>query len=225
MTADETRDQAGADDRSTVVEVFGVKLSVKNRRLAEILSMDAAEALGFDGRTPGRTSGPEIEPEVVAEAVPYTALSGPSQDEEAEAQLRSDIRLRVDSIAAALGFSVEQGGRWYSPFGFTLHTRIVSRQVSAAGAADAVSKLVALMDSRPAGESVLLISPSAEVRESFVTAVRERGAHAVLRVATIDDLERLRAIAEAGAADHPAFIALLSPQAAVSVSAAIPLLG
>lgn len=225
MTADETRDQAGTEDRSTVVEVFGVKLSVKNRRLAEILSMDAAEALGFESRTPGRTSEPQIAPELVAEAVPDTALSVPSQDEAAESQVRSEIRLRAESIATTLGFSVAQGGRWYSPSGFTLHTRIVSRQVSAAGAADAVGKLVALMDSRPSGESVLLISSTRAVSEAFVLAVRERGAHAVLRVATIDDLDKLRAVAEAGAADHAAFVALLSPRAAVSVGAVIPLLG
>jgi hypothetical protein len=33
------------DESITVLEVFGVKLHVRNRRIAEVLMMDAAEAL------------------------------------------------------------------------------------------------------------------------------------------------------------------------------------
>jgi hypothetical protein len=225
MTANETPDPTGADDRSTVVEVFGVKLSVRNRRLAEILSMDAAEALGFESKAPDRASDREISSELVREALPYAALSAPNEDDEAEARLRAELRQRLEAIAGSLGFIVAQGGRWHSPSGLTLHTRIVSRTISAAGAADMVGKLVALMDSRPGGESVLLITLSSAVSDVFALAVRERGAHAVLRVASMDDLERLHAVSEAGDADHSAFLALLSPQAAVNASAAISLLG
>jgi hypothetical protein len=225
MTANETPDPTGADDRSTVVEVFGIKLSVRNRRLAEILSMDAAEALGFESKAPDRAQAHVISSEVVTEAVPYAALSVASEDDEAEARLRAQLRQRLEAIAGSLGFSVAQGGRWHSPSGLMLHTRIVSRPVSAAGAADMVGKLVALMDARPGGESVLLITLSGAVSDVFALAVRERGAHAVLRVASMDDLERLRAVSEGGAADHSAFLALLSPQAAVNAGAAISLLG
>jgi hypothetical protein len=225
MTANETPDPTGADDRSTVVEVFGVKLSVRNRRLAEILSMDAAEALGFESKAPDRASDREISSELVREALPYAALSVPNEDDEAEARVRAELRQRLESIASSLGFMVAQGGRWHSPSGLTLHTRIVSRPVSAAGAADMVGKLVALMESRPGGESVLLITRSSAVSDTFAAAVRERGAHAVLRVASMDDLERLHALSEAADADHSAFLALLSPQAAVNVSAALSLSG
>lgn len=225
MIAHETPEEPGAQDRSTVVEVFGVKLSVKNRRLAEILTMDAAEALGLESRTSNPGGDHAVAPEVVSEAVSYTTLCGPSPDDEVEAQLRVELRQRVEAIAATLGFIVAPGGKWYSASGLTLHTRIVPHTVSAAGATDMVGKLVALMNSRSSAESILLISPSQEVIETFVRAIKERGAHALFRVASVGDLEALRAVSEVGGADHSAFVATLSPQAAVNVGAAISLLG
>ncbi|MDF1541743.1 MAG: hypothetical protein RQ731_01670 [Anaerosomatales bacterium] len=220
MVVGDTSDEPVTDGRSTVVEVFGVKLSVKNRRLAEILSMDAAEALGFEGKTP-RVHDHEFETHVVNEASPFAVVAAAGPDDAAEAQRRTELRHHVEAIAASLGFTVVAGGKWHSPSGQTLHARVVSRAVSAAAAADTVEKLGGLMKARPAGESVVLITQDRSAAATFIGVIRERQAHATFRVVSVEDLEALGAVSDSGRADHAAFIALLSPQAAVDIGPAI----
>ncbi|MBW6468209.1 MAG: hypothetical protein K0B85_03515 [Coriobacteriia bacterium] len=215
-----TSDEPVTDGRSTVVEVFGVKLSVKNRRLAEILSMDAAEALGFEGKSP-KVQDHDLETHVVNEAAPFAVVAAPGPDDAAEAQRRTELRHHVEAIAASLGFTVAAGGKWHSPSGQTLHARIVSRAVSAAAAADTVAKLVGLMKDRPAGESVVLITHDRQAAATFIGVIRDRQAHAAFRVVSVEDLEVLGAMSDSARADHATFIALLSPQAAVDIGPAI----
>ena len=220
MVVGEAPDQPGTDEQNTVVEVFGVKLSVKNRRLAEILSMDAAEALGFEGKGP-KTPAHEVEPQVITEAVPFAVVAVPDPDDEAEAQRRTELRHHVEAIAASLGFTVASGGKWHSPSGQTVHARIISKAVSSAAAVDMVEKLAGLMTSRPAGESVVLITEEHSVAATFVSAIRERQVHAIFRVVSLGNLVALGALSDGDHADHAAFVALLSPQAAVDIGAAI----
>lgn len=224
MEAHETPAEPGADDRSTVLEVFGVKLSVKNRRLAEILTMDAAEALGFESRSARSAGGSDATREVVTEAIPDLVLSTPDPQDKADARLRTELRHEIDDIGAALGFTIASGGAWRSPLGLRLHTRIVSRPISAAAAADMVGKLVALIHDRSSqAESILLVTRSRDVGAALTHAIGERGVHGLFRVASVGDLQRLQALAEAREGDHAAVAAILAPQAAVDVGASIAL--
>jgi hypothetical protein len=101
MTGPDTIPEPDQNGRTTVLEVFGMKLSVKNRRLAEILTMDAAEALGLDKRTGNDGNAMTVEPlgpDVVAQAVPDVLLAIPGAGDEAEAQLRAEVRKSLDGV-------------------------------------------------------------------------------------------------------------------------------
>jgi hypothetical protein len=224
MAGHETPSEPAAQDRITVLEVFGVKLSVRNRRLAEILTMDAAEALGLESRG-AKTVDSEATREVVTEALPDVVAPVHSPQEEADARIRTELRHRADALGEALGFVTDSGGIWRSPAGLTLSTRIVPRVLSPAAAADMVGKLATLVLSRsPDTDSILLIAASREAVEPLSHAIQERGVYGSFRVASVADLERLHSLYELHRGDHVTALTFLAPQFAVDAGAMITLL-
>jgi hypothetical protein len=228
MTGPDTTPAPDPDGRTTVLEVFGMKLSVKNRRLAEILTMDAAEALGFDKRpgNDGNTMTVEpVGPEVVAQAVPDVLLAIPGAGDEAEAQLRAEVRKRLDGVGLDLGFEVLSGGSWRLPGNVVVHARVVSRTLTPAAATDMVGKLAdVVLFGRESTDSVLLVTSDPASVEPLLNAISPRGLHGSFRVAHIDDVTRLRDICRE--CEDPADVAsgLLSPAAAVDLGRLLTLL-
>lgn len=227
MLGEETTPDPDADGRTTVLEVFGMKLQVKNRRLAEVLTMDAAEALGLErrpGQKPGAEHAERIEPEVISEAVPDVLLSMGGAREEEESRLRAETRTRLDELGAEFGFDVQPGSRWVSRDGLVIHTRVVSRALTPAAATDMVSKLAQSVVSGPPGrESVLLVAAESVPAGPLLAAVTTLGTHSSFRVAHLDDLERLRELCARIADPTSAVEAVLLPRSAVDVSAVLAL--
>lgn len=209
------------DERTTVLEVFGVKLAVKNRRLAEILTMDAAEALGLDKRHADEDYMPaeQSQPDLLTEAVPDVHFPVTGAEEEAESRLRTQVRLRADTVASGLGFDVLPGGRWQPPAAPLIHTRILVRTPTPAAAAHMVAKLTeVVLSSAGSPASVLLIASDRAAVPPLLTAIDVRGLHTSFRIVTMSDLERLRDVC-AGAPDPAAVAAaFLSPAGGVDVS-------
>ena len=128
-------------DGSTVLELFGVELKVRNERLADVLKMDAKEALGTDVKELADGQASRRRAAEAAEAVPEVILSPATAREEAEAHDRAEVRQRVSALGGALGFDVRANGEWSSPSGVGLITRVVDRVLSPAAAVDLVSKV------------------------------------------------------------------------------------
>ena len=228
MTGPDTSPEPDPEGRTTVLEVFGMKLSVKNRRLAEILSMDAAEALGFDKRSVSSGGGDAVEPtapDLIAQAVPDVLLAVPEAGDEAETRLRTEARKRLDGLCRDLGFEVLNGGSWGLPGTAVLHTRVISRSLTAAAATDMVGKLVdVVLLGRESADSVLLVTFERASVEPLLNAISARGVHGSFRVAHIEDLTRLRDLCRE--CEDPAGIAsgLLSPAASVDLGRTLALL-
>ena len=225
MAGKDSSSEPAGNDRTTVLEIFGMKLSVKNRRLAEVLTMDAAEAFGLESRGSREakaladSSAPR---ELMAEAAPDVVITKPLVEGDAELRLRAEMRRRADRVGAGLGFDVGDGGTWLSPLGFTVHTRIVARPLSAAAATDVVDKLASLVVSRASStDSVLLIVVSSDARDALLRAVRQRVVHGSFRVAVVEDLERLLALCDDTGMGHTEAAAVLVPHVAVDVGSAM----
>ncbi len=224
MATADGRTPHGQDERTTVLEVFGVKLAVRNRRLAEILTMDAAEALGFDKRETGTGHMPaeQAQPDLLVEAAPDLLLPVPGTEEEAESRLRTQFRLEADAVASGLGFDVLPGGRWQPPATPLIHTRILVRTPTPAAAAHMVAKLNdVVLASAESPASVLLIASDRAAVPSLLTAIHARGLHTSFRVVTLSDLKLLK-VASANAPDPAAMAAaFLSPAGGVDVGFAL----
>jgi len=224
MTASEdTGATNGTDERTTVLEVFGLKLSVKNRRLAEILTMDAAEALGFDRKLPEDAHGAAERPEheLIVEALPEVLLPvGGVEDD--ESRVRTDVREQADALVTGLGFDVLPGGRWQPPGAPLIHTRILVRTPTPAAAAHMVEKLAdAVLGRSGSGESVLLVTSTPDAVPPLLTALDARGLQGSFRIVTVDDLERLAALCRRSPVPAAAAAAFLSPAAGVDVGLAL----
>jgi hypothetical protein len=228
MTGMDTTPEPDTNGRTTVLEVFGMKLSVKNRRLAEILTMDAAEALGLDKRPGSSMHGSAVEPvapDLMAQAVPDVLLAVPDADDEAEARLRTEARRQLDEVAVDLGFEVLSGGSWGLPGDAVLHTRVISRTLTAAAAIDTVAKLAdVVLSGRERTDSVLLLTLERASVEPLLNAIASRGLHGSFRVAHIDDVNRLRDLCRTCADRADAASGLLSPAASVDLARMLALL-
>jgi len=228
MTGPDATPEPDPNGRTTVLEVFGMKLSVKNRRLAEILTMDAAEALRLDKRPGSSVYGDAAEPvapDLMAQAVPDVLLAVPDAGDEAEARLRTEARKRLDGLALDLGFEVLNGGSWGLPGSAVVHTRVISRSLTAAAATDMVGKLAdVVLSGRESTDSVLLVTFERASLEPLLNAISARGLHGSFRVAHIDDVTRLRDLCRE--CEDPAGIAsgLLSPAASVDLGRTLTLL-
>ncbi len=205
-----------------VLDLFGFKVHVSNPRFAEILRMDAREALTTDVRQlldPQDTRRAEA---ALAQAAPDTLLSPQKPHDRRDVSRRSALRLKCDGLAQALGFTPEPDGSWTSNAGYRLRTRILEGIVSPAAAADMVVKLEALFTSRPSDEALLFIVENEGAVTSLVLAMRQRRAHHWARVARVDDLQALRRLLVKGDIDHEGVLAHLIAAASCDVGSGLP---
>lgn len=202
------------DGRYAVLEVFGLKLEVSNPRLAELLTMDAREALTTDVKdlVSGRI-GVEGVDEALAEenTVPPT----PRSDEAVRA--RQEFRDGVDALGTSLGFEVLDDGTWRSPTGVEILTRIVERPLTLAAAAHFVAEVAAVTE-RPDGEgAVLFIVESQQTADVFKVAIRQRRLYHAMRTISADNLTDIAAMMRAGTLDHRQVVVLVAPVANIDV--------
>jgi hypothetical protein len=206
------------DDRFSVLEVFGLKLEVSNPRLAELLTMDAKQALTTDVRELGSAQDVRDLREVTAQALPDVVVSPPTMREEVEESERRRFRDRVAAIGRALGFDTEPDGMWESPTGVRVLTRCVDRPLSLAGASHFVGELADHRDANEGADSaVLFVVPTQQAADVFRVAIRQRRVYDVMRVVTLECLEQINSMAHAGTADHHKAVILLTPAANIDV--------
>lgn len=211
----DTEDQR--QDRFAVLDVFGLKLEVSNPRLAELLTMDAKDALGADVR--GLVGAERsATAEDVREAVPDVVLSPSTPHAEEVARYRKEFRARVESAATGLGFEVKGDGSWDSATGLSIVTRTVERPLSLAAASHFVSEVAQRLQS-PSAEaaSVLFIVDSQQTADVFKVAIRQRKLYQDMRTVSVDNLEDMRGLYRRGALTHEQVVVLLAPVANIDV--------
>lgn len=199
---------------STVLEVFGVEIRVRNPRLAEVLTRDLVEV-----HSPSHDAQRAVEGAGnVHEPLPDTMVNPSTPRTDEEARNRSDLRSRVEIAGRGLGFEVRPSGVWVSPSKAVIVTRMLDRAATLAAASDFIAKLDdALAKGGAQGAAVLVIVGSPSIAGEFVAAVRQRRAHDHVRVISVDDLEFLLLKHAQGAVDHQGVIAVLTAVADIDV--------
>lgn len=206
---DEGREGTG---RFAVLDVFGITLEVSNPRLAELLTMDASEALTSDLRdlvTADRRA--------VSEALPDVVVAMPTPHSEIAERSRREFRNRADSLAAELGFTVESDGTWCSPTGIDIVMRTVDRPLTAAAAAHYVSEVAAVTDRLPESSTVLFVVSDQTTADAFKVAIRQRKMHDLMRTIAMGSLQRVSEMHASGRLDHRDVLVLLAPIADIDV--------
>ncbi len=213
--------------RRTVVDVFGLKLEVSNPRLAELLTMDAKEALTSDIRgLASRGAGERLRPDEIAQATPDVILTATSPHDEEITRARRALRERAATAGRTLGFETHADGLWVSPTGLCILMRTVERPLSLAAAAHFVDEMKLLHKKREdAAEcSVLFVVCDQQTADVFKVAIRQRALHGIMRTATIKSLEELRAILPGNDLMHRDATAVLVPAANIDAGEMVDLL-
>ncbi|MRR12373.1 hypothetical protein EG835_07900 [bacterium] len=193
-------------NRFAVLDVFGITLEVSNPRLAELLTMDASDALTSDVR-----DLVVADRRAVAEGLPDVVVSMPSPHTEALARARLEFRKRADALGGALGFIVEHDGTWSSPTGIDIVTRTVERSLTVAAASHFVAEVSAVTDRLPESTAVLFIVDDQQAADVFKVAIRQRRMHNLMRTVSLETLEEVSARHAAGRIDHRGVLVLLAP--------------
>jgi hypothetical protein len=207
---DAVRNDPAESVRLPVLEVFGIKLSVSNPRLARLLTMDAREALTTDVRQ----LYPSLERPESAE---------PLEDagdglEDADPARSADFQRLVREAAGALGFGTTDDGLWLSPTGAAIVTRTVSAPLSFASAARCVAGLARRREALGGDDATaLVVVEGQETADVLKVAVRQADVADVMRVVSLGNLLELRRLAEFGTMDHMQAVVLLVPMADIDV--------
>ncbi|MHB1324402.1 MAG: hypothetical protein ACYCXZ_08755 [Coriobacteriia bacterium] len=206
-------------DRFAVLEVFGITLEVSNPRLAELLTMDATDALTSDMRdliaSDRRT---------VSEALPDMVVSMPTARSDASVRARQEFRRRADELGTALGFCVEPDGTWSSETGIDILTRTVERPLTVAAAAHYVAEVTAVTDRLADTTSVLFIVEGQQTADVFKVAIRQRRLHNVMRTVSIVSLDEMAVRSSSGRLAHRGVLVLLAPIADIDAGEIMSLL-
>lgn len=209
---------SNAGNRFAVLDVFGLKLEVSNPRLAELLTMDAKEALTSDVRDLGSSRAVLEFREEAAQAVPDVVLAPPTPKDDDEAAARRQFRARAAAIGEALGFGCTPDGVWRSETGVSILTRAIERPVSLAAASHYVAELATRREQLGGpGASVLFIAESQQSADVFKVAIRQQNLYDLMRVISIENLQDVRRLHGIGVVDHSKAVILLAPAAAIDV--------
>ncbi|MDO8847977.1 MAG: hypothetical protein Q7W51_06290 [Coriobacteriia bacterium] len=198
--------------RFAVLDVFGITLEVSNPRLAELLTMDASDALTSDVRDLA-----SADRRAVSEALPDSIIAMPNPHSEAAERTRREFRTLADALAADIGFTVESDGTWCSPTGIDIVMRTVDRPLTPAAAAHYVSEVAAVTERLPETSTVLFVVADQQTADAFKVAIRQRKLHNLMRTIAIDSLESVREMHADGRLDHRHVLVLLAPIADIDV--------
>jgi len=217
MDGDERDVSSSADGRYTF-DVFGLKLEVSNPRLAELLMMDAREALTTDVRDLASPRAMRELRDEAAQALPDVVMSPPTPKDEIDAEARREYRQHSTAIGDVLGFDAGPDGVWLSPTGVVILARAIERPVSLAAASHFVAELAARREQLAGPEaSVLFVAESQQSVDVFKVAIRQRHFYDHMRVVSMPNLEEVGALMASGVIDHMKAVILLSPIADVDV--------
>lgn len=192
-----------SDDSFEVLDVFGLKLKVSNSRLAELLTMEAKEALTTDVKNlvssekEIKTTDAEIRMAEVPTLAGITSLE--------------DYHRSIHAIGKRLGFDVDAGGVWRSSTGISLIVRPVRDDIEVEKA-----KLYAVELSerqREAGKDtagLFVVADQLSV-DTFKVAIRTENLYHSMRVISYDNLKEILLFKETGRLIHPMVVTLMVP--------------
>lgn len=206
------------DDRFAVLEVFGLKLEVSNPRLAELLTLDAADALTSDVRD---LKDPEVMREArvqAREALSDGILAPETIGDGLDAKRREAMREEIAGLGERMGFITHLDGVWESPTGAVILCRVIGEGMSF----DLASKFVRQMAERRSGHTgqdstVLFVAPGQQAADVFKVAIRQGHFHHAMRTVSTENLREMTRMFGTSILDHGQVVILLAPVADIDV--------
>lgn len=210
------RQSAASGEPTEVLEVFGMKLKVYNPRLAELLTMEAKEALRSDvvDLVVGGGADEEGDEPVGGVAETPPEAQAPAEPTPAEAPAETDHLQRIGHI---LGFDAGSGGAWKSSTGIQVLVRRVGGQASLDEAAQHIRSLSD--DQRSMGQdaaALFVVDDQIEV-DTFRVAIRKASLYSEMRVISERNLEEIARLRAAGRLSHRQVVLLMVPLADIDV--------
>jgi hypothetical protein len=201
-----------------VLQVFGLELEVSNSRLADLLTMDAKDALTTDVRDLGAGERVSAVAAEAFEAAPDVVLAPTVARDAEEARVRQEFRAAVREVGEALSFDAGADGLWRSSEGVVILTRAIERPLSFAAAVHYVTELASRREAIAGSDSTaLFVTVDQQTADVFKVAVRQRRLHGVMRTVSFDNLMELRSLHASGGLDHRQTVALLVPLVDIDV--------
>ncbi len=204
-----------ADGSYSVLQAFGMTLKVSNPRLAELLTMDAREALTTDL---GELTGGRVDPE--DSGASWTAVTETAPEpvavDEAVCARRRHLADYVAKAGSAMGFQVCGGGLWRSPSAISLVVRVMDADVTIEGASHFAGELAAAR-TKIAGpdSSVLFVADGQAAAGILEASIRNAGRNDRMRTISAANLGYLTQLVESGAITHLHAVMLLAPIAEI----------
>lgn len=206
-TGSEDRPKDG--ERFSVMEVFGIKLEVSNPRLAELLSMDARDALTTDVADLAKGGRSDA---VISQAAPDSVVSGPTPRTVHDERARMEFRESADELGRRLGFKAHADGTWTSGSGVSIITRVMERETSLAAASHFVAEIAQHREVIAGSEATaLFVVADQQTADVFKVAIRQRRLYHLMRTIAIDDLRDVVGFVDEKVLDHAQALVLLTP--------------
>jgi len=201
-----------AESKWVVLEVFGIKFKVSNPGFAELLTMDASEAMTKDIRELINLVRRRQAVLELAEAVPDVVVALPTAREKQEARMRRDLRKRLVELGGRLEFSTTQNGSWESSTGVNLATRIIERPISYAAAAHFVRDLASRRESMVGSDGVILfVTAEQTTADALKVGIRQGRQCDFMRAISLEDLEEIVRMYETNEIDQAQVLVLITP--------------
>lgn len=191
------------------VDFFGVKLRLKRKGLAQILSMDLREMLTGDWRIVKRR-----DPSTITAAVPTLS-------EEASLEEFIDYLTWSGKI---FGFEVQKN-LWSSTTGRKIWVQPIIEEFSIEGAVRLVDGLLSSETKLKEPISFLLVVPSQAQAGVFKAAIVKEEALHLVNVIAFEDLRLLLALKVSGCLSHQSISTLLFPLAGLDVHQILEVVG
>lgn len=195
-----------SSDQFEVLDVFGLKLKVSNSRLAELLTMEAKEALTTDvkklvGQETERTKAEPQSLEAKIAEVP--TLAGIAS--------LDDYHRAVGAIGKRLGFEVDASGVWHSPSGIAFIVRPVKDYIEVEKAKLYATELFSRLGETGKEVAGLFVVSDQLGVDTFKVAIRAEHLYHALRVISYDNLKEVLLFKENGRLTHAQVVTLMSP--------------
>ena len=190
------------DDGFEVLEVFGMKIKVSNPHIADLLTMEATDALSTDIR--------DLTEIVKSDEVKKVKKpeSFPTID---EVKTLDDYHKAVDEIGKEIGFSIETGGIWNSGTGITLIVRPVFEHLNYDRAKLYSTELVRQLEEHGENTAGLFVVGDQVACDIFKAAIQEENLYHKIRIISYDNLYALSGYYNAKYIAHHQVVSLMVP--------------
>lgn len=185
-----------------VLELFGIKLRVKNKRIADLLTMDAKEALAEDITVLGKKIGAALK----SEMAPINDLPSIGEIESYD-----DYRGAINTIGERLKFDVGLGGLWKSPTGILMIIKAIHKDVGFDQAKKYATELSTQQDKITNENAGLFVVGSNLSCDIFKAAIRSLNLYSKMRVVSYENLYQVLQLKESGYLKHREVVTLMVP--------------